>query len=807
MNSRLLRYCLIVFLPMLLILGGCSTTRRNPGKILLTDTKLVIDNNALDYYDLDGLIRQHENRRFVGLRLHTGVYNLGASMKDRTARKEARIKKKIQKKKNRHPDKYINEQKELEKANRGLRSWLMNTVGEEPVFLDSGLTRQSVSQMELYCRKHGFFNADVNDTVVFNKKKNKSRIEYRINAGTPYTINKVEYFSGDPDISSYLISGKANSLLQQGNIYDEDVFESERMRINDDLKNLGYFAFSQSYIRYEIDSALGNKTLNVKVIINRPYVQKNGMTEFYNHQKYMVRSIFVLPEFSVTGDGVVKYDTLKFVKYLRNKTETDTLYFLHQSPMRVKPRVIARKIFIRSGHYFNLNNANKSQAELSSLNIFKYINIRFVPDTAGIRHGQTVPIDAFVELSLSPVQAINVEIEGTNSSGNLGTAGNLVYKNRNLFHGAEQFNFKFKGGLELQKTILEEENDVIGGLPFNSAEISSEIGLTTPVNSRWFTQSSHPMMKYSTGFSYQLRPDYERYISHLKASLEWKESATSVYQVYLPINLVRILPDSLFAERISQFSRTIRYSYEDHFIPGCGITVVSSNQAMRKNRSYSYKKITFEQAGAFLWAGNRFNSAMQGEIYRVLGINYSQYLKLDIDYRFYKPWLNQTTFVSRLFVGFGFPYGNSILLPFEKSYSASGSNDIRAWKFRSLGPGTYSDSTMFDRTGDMSLVMNFEYRFPIISWFNGALFVDAGNVWLKNASDEFPGGEFKTNSLITELGIGTGVGLRLDFDFFIFRIDASFPLRDPSRAENLRWVGFDKPLTRTTLSFGIGYPF
>jgi len=270
---------------------------------------------------------------------------------------------------------------------------------------------------------------------------------------------------------------------------------------------------------------------------------------------------------------------------------------------------------------------------------------------------------------------------------------------------------------------------------------------------------------------------------------------------------VRILPDSLFAERISQFSRTIRYSYEDHFIPGCGLSIVSSNQALRKNRPYSYAKLIIEQAGLFLWAGNSFNNAMQGEIYRVLGINYSQYLKVDIDYRFYKPWLNQTMFVCRSFVGLGIPYGNSVLLPFEKSYSASGSNDIRAWKFRSLGPGTYSDSTFFDRTGDISMVFNFEYRFPIISWFNGALFVDAGNVWLANASEEFPGGEFPGLDFYRQFAVGTGLGLRLDFDFFIFRIDASFPLRDPSMAENERWVGFDKPLTRTTLSFGIGYPF
>jgi outer membrane protein assembly factor BamA len=797
------------FLPFVILLTicACSSLKKNQGKILLTKTKLEINNNALDYYDINGLIKQHENRRFIGIRLHTGVYNLGKSMKDRTKIKENKILNKIQRKKRKHPNKYINEQKELEKVNKGLRNWLMNTVGEEPVFLDSASTRQSVSQIELYCNKHGFFNNQVYDTIILNKRKNKARVEYKINAGNPYTINKIDFYSSDNEISSYFISGKANSLLKKGDIYNEDLLENERMRINEDLKNLGYYAFSKSYIRYEIDSALGNNTLNIKVIINRPFVSKDGQTEFYNHQKYKVRRVYVLPEYSIVGEKSIKYDTLKHVKQFKNKREFDTLYFLYNEPMRVNPQVIARKIFIRPDVFFSLATANKSQAELSSLNIFKYINIRFAPDTIGNDLNNVVPLDAFIELSLTPVQALNFEIEGTNSSGNVGTAGNLVYKNRNLFHGAEQFNFKFKGGLELQKTIFEKENDVIGGLPFNSAEISSEIGLSTPVNSRWFTQSSHPMMKYSTGFSYQLRPDYQRYISHLKASIEWRESAKSIYQIYLPINLVRILPDSMFAERISQFSRTIRYSYEDHFIPGSGLTITSSTQALRKNKPYSYSKITLEQAGLMLWLGNGFNSAKKGEIFRVLGINYSQYAKVDLDFRHYIPYPNQTVLAGRAFLGIGFPYGNSILLPFEKSYSASGSNDIRAWKFRSLGPGSFSDSTLFDCTGDISLVLNLEYRFPIISLFNGALFVDAGNVWLKNASDEFPGGEFKIPDFYKQIGIGTGLGLRLDFSFFVFRVDASFPLRNPTLPENNRWVGFNKPLKRTNLNFGIGYPF
>jgi len=761
-------------------------------------------------------------------------------MKDRSAIKEKKIRKKIAKKKEKQKKiiargklkveaakqdkknavelKYqkkkekldINEAEELAKSKRGFRYGLMNTVGEEPVFYDSLLTEQSVKQMQLYCKNHGYFNAVVSDSVKYKRKHRKAQVTYLVNAGTPYVINKMEYVTSDPSIKAYLLAGKKNALIGPGSIYNEDLLDNERMRINDDLKNLGYYAFSKSYIRYEIDSTIGNKMLDIKLIVNRPYYIKHDgrdSIQFYDHRRYQIRNIYVLSDYSITGNENTVADTTIYIKPHRNKTDFDTITFVHFGKLRVKPKTISRKIFFRPGSWFNLSDANRTQAELSNLNVFKYINIRFQPDSITNPTQKMVLMDSYIELSMSPVQSINVELEGTNSSGNLGTAGNIVYKNKNLFEGAEQFNLKMKGGLELQKSVFSNNQDVINGLPFNSAEISTEATLSRPVSNNWFTQSSRPVMRYSAGFNYQFRPDYQRYISQLKATLEWRESTTQTVQVYFPINLVRIMPDSLFAIRISQFSRTIRYSYEDHFIPGCGFTLLKNTQTTRKNKPYFYRKLNVEQAGFSLWLGNGFNMATQGEVYRVLGINYSQFFKVDFDYRHYIPLKAENTLVGRVFIGAGLPYGNSVLLPFEKSYSASGSNDIRAWKFRSLGPGIYNDSTFFDRMGDISLVLNLEYRFPIFSWFKGALFVDAGNVWTTYQSEEFPGGVFKFGRFYKQIAVGPGFGLRMDFDFFIFRIDGAFPIVNPALAENSHWVGFNHFLKRTNFSFGIGYPF
>lgn len=834
--NRLAYFGMIISAAALILLSSCSSVRQNPGKVLLEGVKLDISNDELDYYDLDGLIKQKPTRRF-----YRGIYNLGNAMKDRSAIKEKKIRKKMaekrakqnaiiiegqqriaaaenQREKEKIRLKYQRkkekldfvEAEELAAAQKGLRNWLMTTVGEAPVFFDSVQTLQSMRQMELYCHKHGYFNASISDSVRMNKNGTRiKQLTYSVEAGKPYVISSFTMETSDPGIRSYWLQGQRQTLIHEGDVYDEDMLERERMRINDDLRNDGYFAFSKSYIRFEADSSSGNNTISIRMLINRPSRINRSVRdsiEFYNHRRYQIRRIYVEPEFSITVTGDHSYDTSRFVKKLRSGT--DTLYFLSEGSMRVKQKTIARKIFFRTGDYFSLSRANKTQSELSNLNVFKYINIRFVPDTTGDRILTIVPVDAMIELSVAPVQAINAEIEGTNSAGNLGTAGNLVYKNRNLFRGAEQFNFKVKGGLELQKSAFSDDESQIGVLPFNSAEFSTSAGLSMPFNSRLFTQSNRPVLKFSTGFSYQLRPDYERYISHLKASLEFKESDQRVMEIYAPVNLVRIFPDSLFAIRISQFSRTIRYSYEDHFIPGLGFSVTSTNQHLRKNKPYNYWKLNIEKAGLMFWAFNSFNSARQGEIYRVLGINYSQYVKFDIDFRNYIPVNKRSVLAYRTFLGAGLPYGNSVLMPFEKSYSASGSNDIRAWKFRSLGPGSYTDeNSTFDRTGDISIVLSLEYRFPLFSWFNGALFVDAGNVWNLYSSDEFPGGEFLPDQFIKQFAIGPGFGLRMDFDFFIFRVDGAFPIRDPMYPAGEMWLGFDRFLARTNFSFGIGYPF
>lgn len=812
---------MIIVASLWLAISSCRTERSYPDKVFLTKVKLKVDNDTLYYWDLEDLIRQQDNRRIlVVFRFHTGIYNLGHKMKDRTEKRTKKWEKKVSRKKKKDPLYKENLEKKARKINGGLRNWLMNTVGETPVYLDTNKTNISSNQMLKYCHANGYFDAKVTDSTDVDEDNSKAKVFYSIESGISYRINKIEYVSSDRGLLNQVNNKKKESLLNEGMVYNEELLDDERIRINDLLKKVGYYHFSKAYIRYEVDSTIGNHLMDIKLIINRPsYSIKNGKKDslsFYNHKRFMVRRIYVYPDFDINNKETVVRDTTIFIKQ-RNYGETDTIYFVHRFPMKIKTKIISRKIFIKNNQYFNIVDAQKTQNELGNLNGFKYINVRFQPDPIKDYNAAIEYMDAHIELSRLPVNSTSFEIEGTNSSNNLGTAGNWIFKNRNLFHGAEIFDFNVSGGLELQKSIFEDNGNenVINALPFNSLEFATELKLTIPafllpVNQNSFSQNSRPVTRFSAGFSYQLRPDYERYISHFKLSYQWKESMYRSWELYFPMNLVRINPDSAFSERIEQFSRTIRYSYEDHFIPGIGTLIQFNNQGDPEKRNYSFRTTRVELAGLSLWAGNGFNNAndsVNGAIYKVLGINYAQYAKFDFDWRYYFRFNDEKTLAYRTSIGLGLPYGNSVILPFEKSYSAGGSNEIRAWKYRSLGPGNYIDDGLYDKTGDISLVTNLEYRFPIISWFKGALFVDAGNVWLLYANDDFEGGEFQPDLFLKQIAVGAGFGLRLDFDFFIFRLDGAFPLRDPALPSGERWVGFGNMFSHINLNFGIGYPF
>jgi len=329
-----------------------------------------------------------------------------------------------------------------------------------------------------------------------------------------------------------------------------------------------------------------------------------------------------------------------------------------------------------------------------------------------------------------------------------------------------------------------------------------------------FVKNHNPKTRISTSFNYQQRPDYTRTIGNASFGYFWKGGKNKHYTHFInpiEIYLVKIFdfnPD--FQEQIENLY--IRYSYENQLMSVFSYDLTFNNQNINKTRSFSYFWLNLETSGNI---PNMIYKATEQEqidgAYNFIGVEFAQFAKADLDYRYYQIFNENQSLVYRGFFGIGLPYGNSIRgLPFIKKYFIGGANDIRAWRVRTIGPGSYSNpETNYDQIADMKIMFNLEYRFKLISFIEGAIFLDAGNIWAIDEKDDRPGAIFKWDSFYKEIALGTGFGTRFDFSFFIIRFDFGIPLYDPVYSENERWLGtFDTfELSDFTFNFGIGYPF
>jgi len=805
-------FAALIFISIMLF--SCSKHYHQP-RIIKNKINITDDSNVKSS-DLSPFIKQRANRKILFFfPFHLRVYQLAESLKDRTEKKKQRIEKRKEKKHDR--GKKIDYQKYQRKSERTFRSWLMETIGEQPSLLDSNILSISAYQIQLYLRTKGYFDVVV-DTEIERKRNKKAIINYNIKAGTPFRIKNFSYNISDNNLKRILHQHIETSSLQSNIQYDEDLFDKERDKITRYLRNTGYYHFSKSHISFQVDSNIGNKQMDVTMNISPFRDRKDNDTIIKkNHPISKINNIYFYPEF-VAGSSQAHNDTTVFI-YKRKKRHlvTDTIYFIHKYPLLVKEQTLIRKCFLRKGDLYITQNALQTQNGLSGLNIFRYINIRFTEE--GVDNDGFVTLDAHIELSRLPKHSFSTEAEGTNSAGNLGLSGNLIYRNRNIFGGAEQFTTRIRGALEAQQTLVssEDEGVILEGYPLNTIETGFETKLVfpkflLPVDQTIFSLRNEPRTSISAGIFFQQRPDFTRYLSNLSLNYEWNETQTKHHSVSpIFLNLVRIDADSAFIKRIEAFSRSLQTSYKDHLIAGMRWTYTFTNQTLRRTSNYSFFRLNVETAGNMMRISSViFQDAKPEQTYTIFGIRFAQYFKTDFDFRQYFRLRYNTIFVARTFFGFGVPYGNIDVLPFDKRYSAGGSNDIRAWRFRSLGPGSYSDAAerlKYDKTGDLALIMNLEYRFPIYGMLHSALFIDAGNTWFIDKYEEFPGGEFNINNFHNEIAIGAGIGARLNFGFFVFRLDAGVPVRDPAKSEDDRWVGFYNFPKRTNFNFGIGYPF
>ncbi|MGQ1891685.1 translocation and assembly module lipoprotein TamL [Thermophagus sp. OGC60D27] len=752
---------------LLLYLAGCSTTRFVPeNEYLLTNVKVKSRVRDITKEKLKPYVRQTENTKLLGFwKFYLGLYNLSGRNED-----------------------------------KGINRWL-RSIGEEPVIFDPYLVTQSARQMKLYLNNQGFFQASVNDTVIYQGKK-KAKVIYSINPGLRYYLNDVTYSVEDDSIQDAVLGDTLKTFLRKDQPFTVEIHEKERERISKNLRNSGFYKFSEEFIYFVSDTTIGENLVNDSVIVMTP----EDISGQKHHQKYRINK--VLFQVGIGTDEILKedsgkissgFDTLKF--------EGIQIVFDRELPF--KPQLLISSSFIKPGDYYHAARVERTHQSLSSLRLFRYINIRF-RETGNTNERNEPLLDCIIGLSPGKPQSFSIDIEGTNSSGNIGAAGSFNYQHKNLLKGGEYFTLNARLARENQFVRSSSEE-------FNTLEIGGEASVVVPrfwlpLRAREFRQRYNPKTNISLSYNYQHRPDYTRTFANARLGYNWRSSRYISHSFYpLEFNLVNIpkLSDD-FKETIKD--TYLEYTYEDHLIVGMNYSFLLNQQTLGQSSDFWYFRANVESAGNLLSAiMSPWDEGGSDNYAELFGIRYAQYVKSDIDLRFHNRIDKYTSLVWRLFAGVGLPYGNLNVLPFEKKYFSGGANSIRAWPVRSLGPGSYSEKEyrFYNQTGDIKLEMNLEYRFKLFWVLEGALFLDAGNIWGIRESSSPEGGLFEADKFLEQIAVGTGIGARFDFNYFIFRLDMGLKTRDPSLLEGERWIPLNRPWewTDASFNFAIGYPF
>jgi outer membrane protein assembly factor BamA len=609
-------------------------------------------------------------------------------------------------------------------------------------------------------------------------------------------------------IRQYLVSDKSNSDVKLGEKVDSDILNAERIRIAKSLKNQGYFNFSREYIHFIMDSTKSDNQMDVFVGIKTP-VDSNSI------KKYRINKVSIFTEYD---PKLMMMDDQEYLKDL-DTIQYGGVNFIYKNKVKIKPDVIVSSILIRQDQLYNLKSVEQTYSRLQSLNQFKFVNVKFEENSNP--NEEFGSLNCIIQLTPLNRQSYSVEFEGTNSSGNIGFAGNLNYQHKNLFGGAEIFDLQFSTAKETLKS--NEQTD------FSSSEYGVESKLSIPkfllplLNAEEFRKSYNPKTVFSMSYNFQKRPDYTRTIADASFGYVWKSSKYLNHTLNLvELNFVDVKNLSAnFLESINNLY--IKNSFTDHVVATSRYSLTYNDQNVNRPGDYNYLRFNFESAGNSLNGLNKLigrtkktdfddEGNVEGTYYDFLGIRFAQYLKADIEYRFSHHINKANTMVYRAFIGAGLPYGNLEVLPFEKSYFSGGANGIRAWQVRSLGPGSYSseDEAIYpNNSADFKLEANLEYRFKLFWALEGALFVDAGNIWAISKKDDREGADFKFDRFYKEIALGTGYGTRIDLKFILFRIDLGLKLHDPSLESGERWIIAHRPfkLSQLTFNIGIGYPF
>ena len=698
---------------------------------------------------------------------------------------------------------------------KGLKSWIQNKLGEPPVLLSEVDTSSINEVMQARLHNRGYYKNTVqSDTTI---KKKKATIQWTATVTEPYRIRNIEYTLNDSlPIHAEIRATQPNSVLKAGEPYDLEKMIAERARIDQVLKNRGYYYFGPDMLIFSVDSTVGNRQVDVLLRLKHDI-------PVHTLKPYKIDDIFINANFTL-NDSLSVSDTLRFEAYNYIPNEN-----------YVRARHVVKGMFIMRDSLYSRRNHLLTVNRLSGLSAYKFVNLQYEQDTL---RPQT--LDAFIYMTPALKKSLRAEAQMVSKSNNLAGPGVTVsFRNRNAFKGSEMLTLDLTGRFENQvggrrttsEGVTEEENPV--GL--NSYELGAQATLTfprlvSPFNLPNLRSAFVPKTRISLGYNYLNRVQFFQ-MNSINASYayNWRPKQTVTHDL-TPINLqyVRLGSQTEAFEELLSENTFLRRSFEEQFIIGSIYQFTYSMLSLEKKKHQFFSQATLDVSGntvnalqSLLGSEKRDDDAEPPVPARtIIGQPYSQYTRIDNDFRYYFNFTDKSQLATRLIAGVGFPYGNSTTMPYVKQFSIGGPNSIRAFRARSIGPGTYNVANQafafFDQTGDIKLEANAEYRFPIFGFFRGALFVDAGNIWLLEETytdtGELDKPKFEAGNLFKELAVGTGFGLRVDVEFFVIRFDFGIPVRVPYLPEGERNVLSDFKFGFTgensmVLNIAIGYPF
>ncbi len=776
------------------ICSACSVTRHIPeGSYFLQKVKIEEDKSAprkerIPASDLEKYIRQTPNKRFLGTNFYVWLY----------------------------------EQADSSKHNRW-NNW-KRKIGQAPVLLDMSLTEKSAENLKVYMDSKGFFTSRATFEVDTTSRRKRATVTYRTHQGVPYRIDSVSYEFRDQFLEQIILPDTARTLIHPGAIFDITMLDRERERITAYLKERGYFNFSVNNIEYVADTLGGDQRVDLKVVVKQHLTGYNerGQAVMDNNMVYRIDRINIFPDYDPT---VARTDTTLLERL-------DTVYYrglniIYEKRPNLRPSVLRQAVPLYPNYVYNSSQVNRTYTDLMSMGYFKSAKVTFVEqprpvevtdyvtyigaetDTTQTRYTREGYLTCNILCTPTLKQSFKVELEGSTTSSFYGLTATVGYQNRNIFRGAEALDISFTAGYEFMKA------------PDAKKKRATEFGVTTgltfprfliPWGTRRFRSVNQPKTKLEVSVNFQDRPYYRRTLSSAGLTYLWTNRSYSSFSLRpIDINVVDVSyldPDFLKNTQ----NKYLINSYKTQFIAGLSFSYGYNNQRKHLGGNATVIRFNAETSGNLIdGLEHLFSKPKRGEdYYTIFGIRYSQYFRTDLSVSRKIMLGEKTALAGRLYGGVGLAYGNSQVIPFDRLFYAGGSNSMRGWTPRTLGPGSVPNphSEFPTQLGDMKLEANLEFRFPIWGIVHGATFFDLGNIWyLKSNPGEYSDeAVFYFDNFYKQLGFNTGLGIRLDIKFAVLRLDWGIQLHNPNNPAGERWIHNFK-WKNTALNFGVGYPF